>query len=203
MGSVTFNNYGSTSIRAARARQVGTLTLAVTERYQRLWRDAARVFVITVAETIASEIRTTRATGMTVASLRPLGAELRVKNIIVAAFQGFGPKLYGYNYEGKDSTGGGGDLGASHEGPKGNRSKARGEIMGRKAYKINYGTRNRLLMTFDFQAVVYQHLYWLRNGWNDLEIGRIAMIKFLDEKFNDPEYDVAQLIARWFAGGSI
>ena len=201
MSSVTFTNMGSNSIKAARARSVGTLTLKVTQAYQRLWRDAARVFVLTAVDTIVSNIRSTEATGMTVASFRSIAGELRIKNQIIAAFQGFGPKFYGYNYEGKNSKGGN-DLGASHEGPRGNKSKARGELMGRKAYRITFGSKNRLLMTFEFQPVVYQHLYW-ESSWGSMEAGRVAMIQFIEENATQAPYNVAPLAVRWFTGGQI
>lgn len=204
--SATLKGMGSSSLKAARSRNLGPLTNKVTEQFQRLWRDAARVFVITTAETMAANIKTNlaEATGMSVASLWPLGAELRVKNIIVGTFSGFGPKYHGYNYEGPNSKGGA-DLGASHEGAEGHKSMRRGEIMGRKgkAFDITYGSKNRLLMTFRFQAVVYQHILWDKRGWNSVKTGHEAMLRFLDNNYNKRPYEVSQLVIRWFTKGSV
>ena len=162
MPSVTTKGMGSNSLRAIRSRNTGPLTQAVTDRYQRLWRDAARVFVLATAEAMAVD------TGMSVASLRPLAAQLRIKNILVAQFSGFGPKFHGYNYEGKG--GGSSTLNERHDGAKGHKSMRRGEQMGGegKAYKISFGSKNRLVMTFEFQAVVFQHILWDIRGWNSI-----------------------------------
>jgi len=196
MPVIVLKGLGATSLRAARSRNTGPLTNTVTKSFQRLWRDAARVFVLTTAEAMAVD------TGMSVASLRPLAARLRIKNILVAQFSGFGPKLYGYNYEGKRSKGGN-DLGASHEGATGNRSMRRGEQMGRKAYRINFGSKNRLFMTFDFQAVVYQHILWDIRRWDSIGKGRDAMVDFLNQNISNSKYDVTPLIVSWFGGGAI
>lgn len=197
MASTTTTGIGSSSLRALRSRNTGPLTSKVTELYQRLWRDATRIFVLTTAGAMAVD------TGMSVASLRPLAAELRIKNILVAQFSGFGPKYYGYNYEGKG--GGHSTLNERHDGAKGNKSMRRGGQMGKKgkAYNITFGTKNRLVMTFEFQAVVFQHILWDIRGWNSLETGRLAMLQFLNDNYDKEPYKVTPLIVKWFVGESI
>jgi len=197
MPNVTLAGIGKLSAKAARSRNTGPLTTRVTEIYQQLWRDAARVFVLATAEAMAVD------TGMSVASLRPLAAQFRIKNILVAQFSGFGPKFHGYNYEGKG--GGNSTLNERHDGAKGHKSMRRGEQMGGegKAYKISFGSKSRLLMTFTFRAVVYQHILWDIRKWNSLEAGKAAMQLYLDKNINKAEYNVVPLIARWFSGGNI
>lgn len=66
------------------------------------------------------------------------------------------------------------------------KSIAHGEELGKKAYKVLYGTPKNPKFVFDFEIVVFQyflHENGVRNqqAWKSLEVGRIAFLSYLEE----------------------
>jgi len=180
----TFNNWGSFSAWARRSRSWGPLSQRLTQRLNRFWRHAIRVFIKTAVDALKED----RDTGMTVASFRPAAAEVRLRNWVLE-FGGFGPKK-GY--------------GPSK--PYGIKSMAHGELLGRKAYSVRWSSPQRLQLDFTFNISVYQHLlhesranYSRSLDWHSLDKGRDAMINWINQNINSPEYNLMELIKRYLS----
>lgn len=181
----TFNNWGSASAWARRSRSWGPLSQRLTQRLNRFWRHAIRVFIKAAVDALKSNIDT----GMTVASFRPAAAEVRIRNWVLE-FGGFGPKK-GYG---------------PAPGPYGIKSMAHGELLGRKAYSVRWSSQQRLQLDFTFNIVVYQHLLHEGNAnykhsldWHSLDKGRDAMINWINQNINSPRYNLMELIKRYFS----
>ncbi len=134
----------------------------VHKNITRLWMDCVREFVLAAASRIVVD------TGMSMASLAPLAGEVRRKTIILAAAQGNGP-----GREHKGITDG---RFTDNNGMV--RSISSGELLGRQAYDIRLGSRDKWELFFEFHIVVWQHYlhesgenFIRSSGWESLQAG--------------------------------
>jgi hypothetical protein len=149
----------------------------LSEGYTRLWKDSIAEFVRAVALSNTIHVDT----GMSVASVAPLGRQVRLFTQVMNAAGGGKPKA-------------GGEL-LGQRGSKIQKSKAAGVRLGEDAYSIRYPTAQNQTMFFEFNIVVLQ--YFLHESssnfsgslnYETLDKGRTALRKyFLDNKFN-PDY---------------
>jgi len=144
----------------------------VYKKIKALWRGAVGAFVLETASRIAID------TGMSVASLRPLGSKVRLKTTLIESFRGKGPKPPHKNLQ----------IFTDNNGlPK---SEASGEMLGQKAYKLSFGTKSMPNLIFEFKIVVFQH-YIHESGahaansknWESLSYGQEAFIRFIEDNY--------------------
>jgi len=179
---ITLENWGSAGASGKRARTSNSLSTAMYNRFKRMWRDAIKAFIVTAVDTMAENIDT----GMSVASFRPLAAEVRLRKWIIT-FGGHGPK---YNCYGPSK-------------PYGIRSQAAGERLGQKAYEVTFGDESHWTMTLKFSIVVYQHYlheassnYSNSLDWHSLDKGLQACVAYIKDHFDD--YNLGELIRKWW-----
>lgn len=137
-----------------------------------LFRDSVRAFVFEVAEGLSQHIDS----GMSYASLMPLGGKVQIRKILEQALAGasFQRKLY---------LASGPFAGVSPF-----KSATHGSKLGQSAYVLNFGSEDSLKMTFEFRLVVLQW-YLNENGlgnndqpaWNFLDKGQAAFKLYWDQ----------------------
>lgn len=135
-------------------------------RLKRLWRDSVKAFIFETVDAMSID------TGMSVASLQPLAAKVRLRTIILETLRGKGPKFK------KGFT----DLSGAYHANQ-NKSRAHGERLGRQAYKLEFGTPNNPDLRFEFDIVVFQHQFH-DPTWQSLQKGQQAFIDFFEANFD-------------------
>jgi hypothetical protein len=134
----------------------------------RLWRDSVKEFIVATADAMAVD------TGMSVASLEPLAAKVRLATLIREISRGKGPKRGHKNLTGNFSSNN-----AQFK------SRNFGRQLGREAFDLSFGTPQSPVLTFNFKIVVFQHFLQengLGNGdvWASLAKGREAFLTFFN-----------------------
>lgn len=135
---------------------VGKFTRELLKNMQELWRGAIRAFL----EGVASRIHVD--TGMSKASLRPLGAEVGVD---VSISPKRGPR------KGLDTF--------TAYYPERYKSIEEGERVGEKAFHIGWGTTSRPQLYFRFNITVF-HYFLHEVNWKSLNTGEAVMRSYLD-----------------------
>jgi hypothetical protein len=119
-----------------------TFTVRIIRKLVPVWRASIREFVAAAAESMAVD------TGMSIASFRPLAADVRMKGRLESIISGKGIKRsVGGRYK-------------SHTfpGPNSKKSAGLGERMGNNAYDIQFpDSVNDPQFSFTFNIVVLQH----------------------------------------------
>jgi len=133
------------------------------ERLKRLWRDSVKAFVMATMENMHID------TGMSVASLQPLAANVRLQTIIMETLRGRGPRR-GYV-----------DINGTYHRDQ-FKSRAHGIRLGQSAYKLEFGTPQSPNLLFIFNIVVFQHQYH-EPTWQSLEAGKQAFINHFEANF--------------------
>lgn len=158
------------------ARTSGPILQVVHRGLIRLWRESVGEFITATADAMAVD------TGMSVASLQPLAAKVRLATVIREIARGKGPK--------RRSPG---DVPQApfqdNFGPF--RSRALGERLGRNAFELEFGTPRTPLLKFQFRIVILQH-FLNDNGlgnvanppvWQSLEKGEAAFLDHFNREF--------------------
>lgn len=137
----------------------------------RIWKQSIGEFVRAAAREIAVD------TGMSMASLEPLAANVRLASALAASAAGMGaaPRKGAFDISGKWQPGVW-------------RSRASGRREGNKAYEIDFGTRQNLAFRFKFKIVVWQYkvheLGMFNNDpWNSLGKGREAFLQHFNAEY--------------------
>ena len=182
--------YRMTINRTPGQYNVPAIKKAVHNRLSRLWRDATKVFVNTLIESMYDNYAKVD-TGMSKASVLPLAAQVRRKSALAATIQGKGPKRFG-----------GQNIGALYKPPGLERSIARGEELGRKAFILSFGDLNNPTFVLDFQIVVLQHQIHEAH-WDSLNKALEAMKRWIaDNKFKS-QYVDTNILATWALTGVV
>lgn len=157
-------------------RDWNTVQKAAYSRVRRLWYHAVQEFVVNTA----SEIKVD--TGMSMASLYPLAAKVRLGNIIWAMSQGVGPKV-GHKTAPPMFE----DNIAKYK------SRSLGKRLGQRAFHLSFGSPAVPNLEFSFEIVVYQYLLHelgiparTSGPWDSIKKGKEAMLTFLEQ--NAAEY---------------
>jgi hypothetical protein len=134
-----------------------------------VWRKSVRSFIQAVVDRIAVD------SGMSLASLKPLAAEVRFKSTLSAQLSGSGPRFRRRRY---DSS--------AFPGVSEFKSQAHGEALGQrgKAYELSFGDPRNPEFNFQFEIVVlqfYLHEHGLAkpvsHSWGSLEAGQEAFLQ--------------------------
>lgn len=155
----------------------------------RLWKDCVQAFILETIKHIRVD------TGMSRASLQPLGAQVGLRSLIIETLRGKGPKRI---YNSYDFPGIKGKL----------KSRAHGEKLGKKAYTLKFGTQNNPQLIFEFHIVVLQHYlhessahYSKSKNWQSLTKGKEAFLDFWNQNFD--KYISKKNIYNFFLTGNI
>ena len=141
------------------------LTVRVTRALIPIWRASMKEFVRATAESMVID------TGMSIASLRPLAADIRFKGNLEAIISGKGIKRSTSNkYQ-------------SHQfpGPNQKKSASLGERMGSNAYDYSFDNNN---YRFSFNIVVLQH-HLNDNGLGHFNKQALDSIQHGEQAFTD------------------
>lgn len=133
-----------------------------------LWRGATRAFI----EEILKQDLIRVDTGMSKASLIPLGRAVKMVTAIRAGINPIRDSRKGVTYENGTPSGQyvSGDF----------KTAALGEKIGEKSYILNFGSPTRPVFVFEFKILVYQYLIGENNrGWHTLETGQQAFLQYL------------------------
>ena len=145
----------------------------VHDRAILLWEDCVREFIMATAAHVRID------TGMSVASLRPIANDVGIRNLIVAGFNGKGPKRGHKNITHPDYQDNMGD----------SKSESFGEQLGSKSdsYDISFGSPQTPFFTFSFRIAIFQWYlhetvanYNKSGNWTALEYGREAFMREWD-----------------------
>lgn len=141
----------------------------VHEAVIRLWKDSVKAFINECSQHIHID------TGMSMASLQPLAANVRLSSFLQASLAGKGFVRGVYSETGKYD-------------PNGFRSKAEGRRRGERAYTLSFGTPMAMDLKFTFKILVYQwklHELGVRGKpqWEALKKGREAFLLYFNSNF--------------------
>ena len=157
----------------------------------RLWKESIRSFVRTAVQNIVID------TGMSYASLLPLGAQVRIRNEIEAGMIGIGAPKTGF----KNLHGAFADNNARFK------SKTLGEQLGRTAFDITFGTPTSPNLEFSFHIVVFQHFLQDVGGraqnsgnWQSISKGRTAFLETFNAGLKSGKYLNGFTIAKLLLG---
>jgi hypothetical protein len=137
----------------------------------KLWKECVKSFVIETSRYMAID------TGMSMASLLPLAAKVRLASTIRATISGAsaGPRT-GYT-----------DMNFTYHRNQ-RKSIAHGRRLGDKAYQLRFGSPSNPALVFEFDIVVLQHHlheslanYRRSKDWQSLERGREAFLATWNE----------------------
>lgn len=177
-----------------RTRTTTAVVGVVHRALVRLWRDSVKEFIVVTADAMSVD------TGMSVASLQPLGAKVGFATLIRESLRGKGPK----RRSPKDKPTG---EFANNDGPF--KSRALGERLGQDAFELEFGTPNVPVLLFKFKIVVLQHrlndagLGNVPNPpmWRSIAKGTIAFKQFFNE--NLPRRLPGRAVARMLLTGRV
>lgn len=175
-----------------RTRTTTAILGVVHKALIRLWRDSVKEFIIATADAMSVD------TGMSIASLQPLGAKVGFATLIRESLRGKGPKRGHSKAHGAFSN---------NNAPF--KSRALGERLGRDAFDLEFGTPNVPVLKFTFKIVVLQHrlndagLGNVPNPpmWRSIEKGTVAFKQFFNE--NLPRRLPGRAIARMLLTGRV
>lgn len=132
-------------------------------RLKSLWRDSVKAFILATVDKMHVD------TGMSVASLAPLGAKVKLQSVILEMARGRGPRL-GYT-----------DISGAYN-PTQYKSIAHGKSLGSKAYQLEFGTPSEPNLLFIFDIVVFQHKFH-EPTWDSIEAGKAAFLDYFNSNF--------------------
>jgi len=139
------------------------LSFYIHQRLIACWKDSIKVFVKVALANMLID------TGMSKASLMPLGAQVRLGSFVNRDI-----------FKSKKSK--------SKRGPR--KSRAAGQQLGRHAYDIKFGTPDQPDLSFEFHIVVFQHYlhddvanYKYSKNVQSLEKGKKEFILFFSENW--------------------
>jgi hypothetical protein len=143
----------------------------IHDQLKRLWRDSVSQFILAASEQVHID------TGMSLASLQPLAAKVRLSSFLARSLEGRSAQRGVYNMAGDYD-------------PSGFRSRAHGRLLGRRAYNLEFGTPKNPHLRFEFNIVVFQ---WRvnelgmigREPWNALKHGEEAFKAFFNTKYSE------------------
>ena len=142
-------------------------------RLKRLWRDSVRVFVLAMSSKMQID------TGMSIASLAPLGAQIRLQKLILEITRGRGPRHGTREKARRGYT----DINGSYH-PSQFKSRAHGKALGQSAYDLEFGSPTAPDLLFSFKIVVFQHKFH-EPDWKSLEAGKEAFREFFEINFSE------------------
>jgi len=151
-------------ILSAGRRNISTVLKRYHDRLKRLWRDSVKAFILATVDVMKID------TGMSVASLAPLAAKVRLKTLILETARGRGPRRGLTNLDG------------SYE-PTRYKSKAEGQRLGQTAYTLSFGTPQAPSLEFRFDIVVFQHQFH-EPTWQSLRKGEQAFVDYFEKNFD-------------------
>jgi len=149
------------------------ITKAEHTRLRHIWDDCARAYLRAIL--LSDVIRVD--TGMSKASLIPLGRALRMTTEVKKGISSTASKKGSFTLDGVWQ-------------PDVPRTAARGEAAGaRKAgYNLLYGGPKRMVFVFDFEIRVWQYLLYEQgrgkdSAWDTIGVGRAAFNDYFDAHF--------------------
>lgn len=151
-----------------------------------LWEDSTRAFVAAIVASESIHIDT----GMSFATLLPLAKKVKLLDLVMAGIP-----------VGKV----GGKYNPGSNWPKAGEYKTaeHGKILGKKAYKLRFGTAKNPTFIFEFDIVVlqyYLHETGLANNstgaWHSLDIGKAAFLDFFHNHFDAYMPKIGEIIVR-------
>ena len=151
-------------ILSAGRGNISTVLKRYHNRLKQLWRDCVKEFILSTVDVMKID------TGMSVASLAPLAARVRLKTLILETARGRGPRKGLTNLDG------------SYE-PTRYKSKAEGQRLGQTAYALEFGTPSAPNLEFKFDIVVFQHQFH-EPTWQSLKNGEQAFINYFEQNFD-------------------
>jgi hypothetical protein len=151
---------------------IPAVTTRVFAGLKRVWRESVGAFIEAAALAMSVD------SGMSVASLEPLGAKVRLATLIREISRGKGPKRGHTTASGRF---------ADNNGPF--KSRALGRRLGEKAFTLEFGSRTNPQFTFSFTIVVLQH-FLHENGlgkgstmiWDSMKKGELAFIETFERR---------------------
>jgi hypothetical protein len=123
--------------------QLGLVFVATTvKKITVIWKKSIRAFIDVLLGNMEVD------TGMSYASLHPLGLQVNMKTILSEAMRGKGPRLSYTQPHGRF---------ADNPGPGEFKSPVFGSWLGERAYTLEFGTQTNPVWKFNFKIVVLQH----------------------------------------------
>lgn len=153
----------------AKRRNISTVLKTYHNRLKRLWRDSVKAFILTTVDSMGID------TGMSVASLAPLAAKVRLKTLILETARGRGPNK-------GEARKGLTNLDGSYSSTR-FKSRSEGQRLGKSAYTLSFGTPSAPDLQFRFDIVVFQHQFHEPN-WDSLKKGEKAFVDFFESNFD-------------------
>lgn len=152
---------------------------------ERLWRICVREFIIEAVNSMAGSA--TIDTGMSAASFSAVAARVRFASRLRGIISGRvkSPAKPGYS-----ST--------DYPGLTRFKSRAHGEALGQRAYKMSLGSNSNPHLIFEFDIVVLQHAIH-ESHWNSLGRGKDKFTETWNRLL--PDYVSASDIVRWVIRG--
>ena len=160
-----------------RPKGVGHIHKYVHDGLIRLWKDSVREFIKEAIKYIHVD------TGMSMASLLPLGTQVRLRTLIESKI-GSGKIKPGHRTAY-------GQFANNNDGPK---SKAFGEELGQDAHTLTFGTPANPVLVFEFKIVVLQHYlndYGYNNTgnhWQSIDRAQNAFLAYFHNNLTNPKY---------------
>lgn len=154
-------------------RQVGSNAMYkyVHESLIRLWKQSVEAFIKEASNHVHVD------TGMSMASMQPLAANVRLASFLQQSLSGKGFRRGAYDINGQYR-------------PDKNRSKAEGRRAGESAYELSFGTPKNTDLLFTFKIQVFQwKLHEVGEGrgnkgaWRALEHGKRAFLDHFNSNF--------------------
>ncbi len=174
--------------QAMRQRDPQKLTKLMHNQLIKLWKRCVQEFVLETSKHIAID------TGMSMASLLPLAAKVRLASTIASKISGA-------------SNGARGSYTSTRYGYTGSKSVAHGKRLGKEAYKLSFGTPQNPKLHFEFDIVVLQHYlhesvgnYARSHHWQSIKHGQDAFLSAWDILVDD--YVNAREINNWLLTGA-
>lgn len=158
----------SLKLNRVRTLNPDVFSKAIYRNTLKLWKECVREFVFAAAEQIHVD------TGMSKASLLPLSRTVN------AIFSIQSKRLFRKGYT---------DISGVWR-PEGTKSVRTGSRLGRRAFKLLFGSHRRPVLKFEFQIVIYQHLLHefglvsnTSGPWNSLIAGEKAFLNHFNKNF--------------------
>jgi hypothetical protein len=162
----------------------GDVTSKFIKDVTQLWKESVAIFVETILEHIVID------TGMSAATLQPLGIRVGMKNILAETMRGRGPK-----------RGHRGLIGQWADNNAKFKSAALGARLGQRAYDLKFGTPSNPVFEFEFHIVVFQYFlhesgmnYSGSGDWQSLEAGREAFQNHFDSNIESVVGGIIKMI---------
>lgn len=177
------------NFRHAQQRDSAVLKKHVHNQLIKLWKRCVREFVIEASIHVAID------SGMSMASMMPLAAKVRLATFLRSKITG----------SSRGTRSGYTDMNFSYSGSQ-QKSIAHGQRLGARAYDLTFGSTLNPRMTFEFNIVVLQHFlhesssnYKRSHNWQSLNNAKKAFLSAWDILYYD--YVNPRDINRWILTG--